>query len=342
MSSAILSEMRQEYSSESERARHLRRWIRRGEKRLCVRHPALNHPDSIATLLTASSVAGMVALGWLYAVGRVPAAVCILGNALLASILHEIEHDLIHLLYFKTRPLARDLVLLLAWAFRGNVIHGWYRRGIHLHHHRASGTKTDVEERLLGLGQPWGPRRVLVMVDGAMAFLLNARVLQEEIPGFRRRELALASLPFYPLYAFVLVSFLTTHALRLLVPGYGYEPSAWFAPLAPGVDILAVAWVFPNYLRQASLQIVSSNVHYYGDVDGIGSETQVLRPLLLLPLQLFCFNFGTTHSFHHFVVEQPFYLRQLLSPWVLPAMRRYGVRFNDLGTFARANRFRAA
>jgi fatty acid desaturase len=341
MSSAILPEMRGEsYPSDSEKARRVRRWIRRGEKRLRARYPVLNHADAIATLLTLLSVAGMGGLGWLYAVGRVPAAVCILGSAFLASVLHEIEHDLIHVLYFKTRPLARDLLLLLAWAFRGNVVHGWYRRGIHLHHHRASGTATDVEERLLGLGQPWGARRLLVMVDGAMAFLLNARLLQQEIPGFRRRDLALASLPVYPVFAFVLVSFLATHALRLLVPGF--EPSAWFAPLVPVVDVIAVAWVFPNYLRQASLQIVSSNVHYYGDVTGIRSETQVLRPVLLWPLQLFCFNFGTTHSFHHYVVDQPFYLRQLLSPWVLPAMRRYGVRFNDLGTFARANRFRAA
>jgi hypothetical protein len=264
----------------------------------------------------------------------------ILANAFLASILHELEHDLIHYLYFKSRPLARDFALLLAWAFRGNVVHGWYRRGIHFHHHRASGTSSDVEERLLGLGQPWGLRRILVMVDGTMAFLLNARMLREEIPGFRRRELALAALPFYPLFAIVLVSFVLARGLPLFLPGY--TPSPFFATLRPAVDVLAVAWVFPNYLRQAALQIVSSNVHYYDATEGVGSETQVLRPLFLWPLQLFCFNFGTTHSFHHFVVEQPFYLRQLLSPWVLPALRRYGVRFNDLGTFLRANRFRVA
>jgi hypothetical protein len=173
-----------------------------------------------------------------------------------------------------------------------------------------------------------------------MAFLLNARRLQKEVPGFRRRELALASVPFYPLFAFVLVSFVAFHALRALVPGYA--PSPWFSAVGPAIDVLAVAWVFPNYVRQAALQIVSSNVHYYEDVRGIHEETQVLRPLFLWPLQLFCFNFGTTHSFHHYVVEQPFYLRQILAPWVLPALRKYGVRFNDVGTFVRANRFRTA
>jgi fatty acid desaturase len=282
----------------------------------------------------------MVGLGALYFVGALPAWACILGNAFFASILHEIEHDLIHYLYFRSRPFLHDATMLLVWAFRGNVVNGWYRRAIHFHHHQASGTATDVEERILGLGQRWGPRRLLVMLDGAMAFLLNAKTLEREIPGFRRRSLALASVPFYPLFAMVFVSFVVYHALSALVPPY--EPSPWFAAVLPTVDVLAVAWVLPNYLRQASLQIVSSNVHYYEDVRSIEEETQVLRPLFLLPLQLFCFNFGTTHTFHHYVVEQPFYLRQLLSPWVLPALRKYGVRFNDVGTFFRANRFREA
>lgn len=327
---------RETHVPESERTRRIRRWIRRGEKRLRARHPILNHPDAIATGLVFGSVAGMVGLGWLYAVGRIPALACILGNAFLASILHEIEHDLIHRLYFKARPLARDLALLLAWVFRGNVVHGWYRRGIHLHHHKASGTATDVEERLLGLGEPWGVRRILVMVDGAMAFLLNARILEQEIPGFRRRELALASVPVYPVFALVLGSYVVGRAVALFIPDF--SPFAGFS----AIEVMAMAWVFPNTVRQAALQIVSSNVHYYGEVKGVHAETQVLCPLLLWPLQLFCFNFGATHSFHHFVVDQPFYLRQLLSPWVLPAMRKYGVRFNDLGTFVRANRFRTA
>ena len=164
-----------------------------------------------------------------------------------------------------------------------------------------------------------------MMVDGAMAFLLNARRLEWEVPGFRRSSLALASVPVYPIFALVLVSYLAGRAFG--------------APVPDAIDVLAVAWVFPNYLRQAALQIVSSNVHYYEDVRGPGEETQVLRPLFLWPLQLLCFNFGTTHCFHHYVVDQPFYVRQLIAPFVLPALAKYGQRFNDLGTFSRANRF---
>jgi fatty acid desaturase len=314
--------------AEAERDRRIRRWIREGEARLVARLPALAHRDALGALFFLAAASGMVGLGWLYAIGAAPAALVVFGNALLASILHEIEHDLIHFLYFRTRPLAHNVMMLGVWVFRGNVIHGWYRREIHFRHHRASGTVTDVEERLLGLGQPLGPTRILGMIDGAMAFLLNARRLQKEIPGFRRSSLALASLPVYPIFALVLVSYLGGQAFGIPLPG--------------AIDVLAVAWVFPNYIRQASLQIVSSNVHYYEDVGTVREETQVLRPFFLWPLQLFCFNFGTTHSFHHYVVDQPFYVRQLIAPWVLPALAKYGQRFNDVGTFLRANRFRAA
>ncbi len=317
-----------QHMAEAERTRRIRRWIREGEARLVARHPALAHRDALGALFFLASITGMVGLGWLYARGAAPAAVVVLGNAFLASILHEIEHDLIHFLYFRSRPWAHNLMMLGVWVFRGNVIHGWYRRGIHLNHHRASGRSTDVEERLLGLGQPFGPRRILVMVDGAMAFLLNARKLEKEIRGFRSSSLALASLPVYPIFAVVLVSYLGGFALGIPVPG--------------AIEVLAMAWVFPNSLRQASLQILSSNVHYYEDVGTVREETQVLRPLFLWPLQLFCFNFGTTHSFHHYVVEQPFYVRQLIAPWVLPALAKYGQRFNDVGTFVRMNRFRVA
>jgi hypothetical protein len=320
----ILSEMAKSPHAEAERARRIRRWIRKGEARLVSRHPVLAHRDALGLSLFAASTAGIIGLGGLYALGKAPAGLVIVGNAFLASILHEIEHDLIHFLYFRTRPFLHNLMMLGVWIFRGNVVHGWYRRAIHLHHHRASGSDTDIEERLLGLGQAFGPRRILVMVDGAMAYLLNARLLEKEIPGFRRSSLAAASFPVYPLFAAVLMSYVLCRALGVEVP--------------VAVDVLAVGWVFPNYLRQASLQIVSSNVHYFERTGTVRDETQVLRPFFLWPLQAFCFNFGTTHSFHHYVVEQPFYIRQLIAPWVLPALAKYGHRFNDTGTFLRANR----
>lgn len=39
------------------------------------------------------------------------------------------------------------------------------------------------------------------------------------------------------------------------------------------------------------------------------------------------------------MVKEPFYIRQLSVPFAHKVMRAHGVRFNDFGTFARANRW---
>lgn len=41
------------------------------------------------------------------------------------------------------------------------------------------------------------------------------------------------------------------------------------------------------------------------------------------------------------MVKGPFYIRQLTAPVAHRVMREMGVRFNDFGTFARANRWQA-
>jgi hypothetical protein len=81
-------------------------------------------------------------------------------------------------------------------------------------------------------------------------------------------------------------------------------------------------------------------MHYYGDVElgNVIQQTQVLNPWWMWPLQAFCFNFGSTHGIHHFVVKEPFYIRQMTAKVAHKVMAEMGVRFNDFGTFARANR----
>ena len=39
------------------------------------------------------------------------------------------------------------------------------------------------------------------------------------------------------------------------------------------------------------------------------------------------------------MVKEPFYIRQMTVPVAHKVMREMGVRFNDFGTFGRANRF---
>ncbi len=157
----------------------------------------------------------------------------------------------------------------------------------------------------------------------------------------------------------------------------------------PTINFLAVIWIIPNFIRSFCLQFISSNMHYYGDIDPrdvikqtpslfspppssstfsfrFGAAppapmascfpflprgpctwpllflvaTQVLNPWWLFPFQLFCFNFGSTHAIHHFVVKEPFYVRHLTSKTAHKVMREVGYRFNDIGTFRRTNRWR--
>jgi hypothetical protein len=84
-------------------------------------------------------------------------------------------------------------------------------------------------------------------------------------------------------------------------------------------------------------------MHYYGDIDpqNVIQQTQVLNPWWLMPMNLFCANFGGTHAIHHFVINEPFYIRHLTAHMVYPIMKEVGVRFNDFGTFSRLNRWGA-
>lgn len=315
----------------------IRSAIRGAERNLIRNHPWLAWNDCWGMTICLLSAGGMLALTWAFMQGLLPWWVCLLGNAFLASLLHEIEHDLIHYLYFKDRPWIANSLMFLVWAFRGNIIHGWSRRPIHFQHHRASGAREDLEERLLGLGLLWGWRRLLIMLDGAASYFLCAPVLEREIPDFRRSRLFWASFPFYPLFVLTPFSWVFLQGAQSLFPEATL--TGWLVSFQPWIVGACVGWVLPNYLRQACLQIVSSNVHYYQDVQGIEQETQILRRAFLWPLQLFCFNFGATHCLHHYVASQPFYLRQLVAPRIYPALRQAGIRFNDLGTVWRANRF---
>jgi hypothetical protein len=82
-------------------------------------------------------------------------------------------------------------------------------------------------------------------------------------------------------------------------------------------------------------------MHYFGDIEhgNVLEQTQVLNAWWTLPFHLFCFNFGSTHAIHHFVVNEPFYLRQLTAKRALDILKNNGIRFNDYGSFRRANRY---
>jgi hypothetical protein len=241
---------------------------------------------------------------------------------------------------------------------------------LHLHHHRASGSASDLEERSITSGMSWGPLRFLTTGDNLLAILLRPRQTAHEMRSYLRaqpaavksdecarlRLVAINALGYAPVgfahylawWAFLVVgaaslvsgvapAALLASALSALGLGAGGTP-AW---LWPALRFYGVAFGAPQFLRTFSLHVVSSNIHYYkggSKAHSLIDQCQIVDSPLFWPFQLFCFNFGATHALHHFLPSQTFYVREAVSRRVRPALVAAGVRFNDLGTFARANR----
>lgn len=330
--------------SDTQKTEYVRREVTRAGVELRERHPWLKHQDAIGGGIMALSVLGMLACGWAYIVGLLPAWACIPMVAIFASFTHELEHDLIHRMYFRNTPWAHNLMLLVGWLARPSTINPWIRRHLHLHHHKHSGTETDLEERAITNGERWGLRRFIMTGDGILAILL--RLHRAPNHKLRARMLIRGLVAYFPLgwlhwgTWYVFVGF---HGSNLAGALFGFTPvwSASTVAMMDTVNVLAVVWIGPNMLRSFCLHFVSSNMHYYGDVEdgNVVQQTQVLNTAWMLPFQLFCFNFGSTHAIHHFVVKEPFYIRQATADTGHRVLQEIGVRFNDTGTFGRANRY---
>lgn len=322
---------------------HIMRWIRFRDKKLRKKFPILERQDLLGASITVGSAAMMIVTAGFYIAELIPAWAAIVANAVFASFLHEIEHDTIHNLYFKDDSKKQNLIFWTVWILRGNTISPWYRRMIHTLHHKVSGNKDDIEERLIGNGMKAGWFRFFAMIDGNVSAILNFRKLARDAPKFKRREIVRESWPWLAIYYTLWYNFLIWNVLYYLNLWMGSPISVPYSETLETIrsvlNVVGVVYLLPNWIRQSSIQIVSSNMHYYGDVQGIHQQTQVLNVWFLAPLHLFCFNFGSTHGIHHFVVNQPFYLRQMVAPFVHPAMKRYGIRFNDFESMLRANRY---
>jgi len=312
----------------------IRKAIQAGEADLRKAHPWLQYQDLIAASLLVFSLGGFVMTGVAYYQGMIPAWLCIVTNAFLLSIGHEIEHDLIHQIYFARQKFLRDVLFAVGWLSRCTTISPWVRTRIHHFHHKHSGELKDAEEGLIGNGLDYkGIKRWLVML-GPWAAPLQAKTLWKHGCPFRLWPMIFS---LFPMVMATTVFVLYWGLLRALGPnefswGYQYMP-LWNA--------LMVGYVAPNMLRMFCLQFISSTIHYFEDVQELGEQTQVFNAWYWLPLQIFCFNFGATHALHHIFPNQPFYIRQWLAPRVYPVMRANGIRFNDVGTFARNNRYRS-
>lgn len=320
--------------STRDRIRRINKTIREEDRRLRARFRWLDRQDALGLACFLGSLAVMAAVSVAYIAGSMPWYLAVPAMALPISILHELEHDMIHGMYFRGRRL-QELMFFVIW-FAKLSINPWKRREIHLRHHRYSGQADDFEERMIGLGLPIGLRRLFVSVHPLGAVAVTP-ALARDSRDFNVLSMFRPSLPAFIVLAIICHVYAAGQGLGWLAGVY----PAWATTAASYAFVL---WVAPNLVRQTSIVLMSSFSHYYGDIppNDVFYQNQILRHPLLWPFQLFCFNFGSTHIIHHFVVDQPFYLRQMVAPAAHAAMEAAGVRVNDAGTVTHANRYGAS
>lgn len=345
------------FRDDAEKVAYVRREVNAASDAIRARFPLLDRQNLVGAGVMAASVAALLAIAWLYARGALAWYVALPLAAFATSLIHELEHDLIHLMYFKRTPWAYHLMMALCWLARPGTINPWTRRRMHLHHHKVSGGESDLEEFGITNGERWGVKRLLMLADGMLAVVLRPAAMRRKVTQYvaaqpvhdaserarLRSEQVSSYLPVGHLYYPLWHAFIVYHVglFALVAFGHAVAVPPFVERAMRVVDFLAVVWLAPNFVRSFCINFVSSNMHYCGDIDSrnVIQQTQVLNPWWMLPFQLFCCNFGSTHAIHHFVVRDPFYIRQLTAKTAHAALREAGVRFNDVGTFARANRW---
>ncbi len=69
----------------------------------------------IGAAILVFALVGMAACSGLMLLVFLPAWACVILVVIFASLTHELEHDLIHYMYFKKTPWAHHLMLALEW-----------------------------------------------------------------------------------------------------------------------------------------------------------------------------------------------------------------------------------
>ncbi|MCL8537201.1 fatty acid desaturase [Chryseobacterium gallinarum] len=340
-----------------ETSRLIRKEINQSYEQLKEAYPLLKKQNGIglAIFLIAVTAIMVTSVGWYKAV--IPTWLMIVVNAFFMGILHEIEHDLIHWLYFKKQKPVHHLMLFSVWILRPLTVNPWIRRTLHYHHHKFSGTLHDVEERSVTNGERWSFKRLITTPDIVLGGLFRLHRMYHDMDrevknGNLKMETSatlkrITFLSIIPVTVFAHVILYLFFADQLLVWINTKFMTAFSFPyyidsMLDSLNVVIYTILLPNLLRQFCLHFITSNMHYFGDVEegNVIEQTQVLNVWWTFPMQLFCFFFGWTHSIHHFVVNETFYVRHIGRKKAQNILRKYGVRFNDLGTFRRANRFR--
>lgn len=156
------------------RSHRIRQGILEAGNALRERHPWLEkHQNAIGMTIFWVSIAGILGSAWAYTTGVFAWYVAIPVAAFWMSLLHELEHDLIHMMYFRKDKFWNDFMLAGVWLFRPSTVSPWVRRRLHIHHHKVSGTESDLEERGITNGEKWGLKRLLMTGDNMLAIYLR-------------------------------------------------------------------------------------------------------------------------------------------------------------------------
>jgi len=322
-------------SSEESQAKAdiIKKTIRQEDQRLRAKYTWLQYQDVIGTILVIGPLISMYWTSMAFINGYIPWYVASILMGLFISILHEMEHDLIHDQYFKHVKWVQDIMFYTIWVIKLNA-NPWMRRKLHLLHHRISGQINDIEERLIGLGLPFGFLRLGIAINPFISAIIFHGMKGELEKENKKIMYAFSSKSFavLALHEFIFCGFIFGFIFR-----YPYFSNEFWTSMYN----LFVLFILSNIIRQACLILISSYCHYFQDIpDGdVFYQNQILNHWSLWPLQAFCFNFGATHIIHHYVPNQPFYLRQMSADVVLKECIKQGVRVNDFGIIARANRF---
>lgn len=268
--------------------------IKKAEAELREKYPILNYQDALGAGIFVGSLVGIFSC-WAYYINHsesyVTCSVLVVLIMLFTSFLHELEHDLIHNLYFKKSALAQDIMFMCIWLSK---LHGnpWFRRDLHLKHHIISGQRDDAEERLIGLGLPFGLERMAITMHPFGSLIITSAV-GKDAKWLDVQKLNLTSMPVAFLF-FGLNKAWMVYVITMMVVGYDKYHLYLPASLWPFLRAANVLMCIPNILRQACLVMMSNCSHYYGDIPekSVFYQNQILDHPLLYPFQLFCMNFG--------------------------------------------------
>lgn len=316
-----------------DKVKNIRKSVMMEDQKLRQRYGILRKQSMIGAgilLVVVFSILGTVAL---YFLDSFSWWLAVLSIAFFMSIAHELEHDLVHDLYFHDRKWVQKWMLGIIWIIKFHSNPFW-RRAVHIRHHAYSGQVEDWEERLLGLGDRFGLKRILVTI---MPFgqILYLREVQKTDPKFNAREALQKNLVPGILYNILLViGMLSIFAADRLLTLTTLE----FVSTIQNIFLL---WIVPSWIRYVALTLATTLCHYAGDIDyqAVGQENQIVYHWATLPLAIFSANFAATHIIHHYFAPQPFYIRFLIAPRVIPVMIKHGCRYNDLGILGRYNRY---